>query len=352
MNFIDTLLEPPAYGWTDSSGNLSKPKSHEILREFFLRLNVFRDKRNWLSFTNWAVVVVLCVFLAIFIFKYFSIKLLIMAFVYGMVVMGSHGTVWYHRYCTHGAFKFRNRFWRFITQNITLKIIPEENYVISHHVHHAKSDQPGDPYNAAGGFLYCFLADVNHQPIARNMDELGYARCARLMKHTGQRSNTFTQYKKWGSLASPYLTIAGILLNWCFWFTVFYITGGPGLACALFGAAGVWAIGVRTFNYEGHGKGKDKRQEGTDLNRNDMSVNQLWPGIVAGEWHNNHHLYPKSARAGFLYYQVDFAWYFIKFLSMIGAVTHYTDNKKQFLQKYNQSSPPGKYRRPVINPAK
>src|SRR5580693_5725664 len=139
MNFIDTLLEPPAYGWKDSSGNLSKPQSREILREFFFRLNVFRDKRNWLSFTNWVVVVVLCVFLAIFIFKYFSIKLLIMAFVYGMVVMGSHGTVWYHRYCTHGAFKFRNRFWRFITQHLVIKVVPEEIYVVSHHVHHSKS---------------------------------------------------------------------------------------------------------------------------------------------------------------------------------------------------------------------
>ena len=64
--------------------------------------------------------------------------------------------------------------------------------------------------------------------------------------------------------------------------------------------------------------------------KNDMSVNQLWPGIVAGEWHNNHHLYPKSARAGFLSYQIDFAWYYIKFMSMIGAVSSYKDSKKQF----------------------
>ncbi|MEP6727535.1 MAG: fatty acid desaturase [Bacteroidota bacterium] len=334
MTFIDSVLEPPSYGWKDEAGNLSKPSPSRIFREFFSRLNVFKDKKNWLSFTSWMMVVALGVFLSFFIFKYFSFKLLAVAFVYSMVIMGSHGTVWYHRYCTHRAFKFRNNFWRFVTQNITLKIIPEEIYVISHHVHHAKSDEPGDPYNATGGFLYCFLADVNHQPISRNMDAQSYNRCVHLMKHTGQISNSYAQYQQWSSLANPLRTIGGVILNWCFWFFVFYMIGGPGLACALFGAAGVWAVGVRTFNYEGHGKGKDRRQDHTDYNRKDMSINQLWPGFVAGEWHNNHHLYPKSARSGFLFYQVDFAWYYIKFLSMIGAVSAYTDNKKQFMQKY------------------
>jgi len=190
-----------------------------------------------------------------------------------------------------------------------------------------------------GGFLYCFLADVNHQPINRHLDEQSYERCVRLMKHTGQVSNKYNTYLRWGSLASPWRTIAGVVLNWGFWLTVFYLIGGPGLACALFGAAGVWAVGVRTFNYEGHGKGKDKRQDNIDFNRKDMSINQLWPGIVAGEWHNNHHLYPGSARSGFLRYQIDFAWYFIKFLSVIGAVSSYTDNKKQFLQKYRHAGP-------------
>ena len=88
--------------------------------------------------------------------------------------MGTHGTLWHHRYCTHGAYTFRNAFWRVFTQNLTINVIPEEIYVISHHVHHAKSDQPGDPYNAQAGFLYCFLADVNHQPIAK---DLSFTRC-------------------------------------------------------------------------------------------------------------------------------------------------------------------------------
>jgi len=334
MAFLESVLEPPAYGWKDKCGDLSKPNSSQLFKEFFFRLNVFKNKKNWLSFMSWMMIVLLTPFLTLFILKYFSFKLLIAAFVYGMIVMGTHGTVWLHRYCTHGAYTFKNKFWRFFTQNLTLKIIPEEIYAISHHVHHAMSDQPGDPYNATGGFLYCFLADVNHQPINRNMTEKNYGKCVNMMRHTGVKTNTFAQYNKWGTLAGPLRTITSIALNWAFWFAVFYLIGGFALVCALFGAAGFWAVGVRTYNYEGHGKGKDKRRDGVDYNREDMSINQLWPGYVAGEWHNNHHLYPKSARSGFKPHQIDLAWCYIKLLSILGAVTHYRDSKKEFYLAY------------------
>jgi fatty-acid desaturase len=334
MAFLNSVLEPPSYGWQDGYGNLSEPSNGKIFKEFFSRLNVFKDKRNWLSFLSWFMVLCLAPFFILFLFKYFSFKLLIVAFFYSMIIMGTHGTIWHHRYCTHGAYKFSNKFWRFFTQNLTLKIIPEEIYAISHHVHHALSDQPGDPYNASGGFLYCFLADVNHQPISRSMNEKDYAKCVNLMRHTGVTANTYIQYKKWGTIAGPLRTIIGILISWCFWFGLFYLIGGAGLAFAIFAAAGFWAVGVRTFNYEGHGKGKDKRREGVDYNRDDMSINQIWPGYVAGEWHNNHHLYPKSARSGFKPYQLDLAWCYIKFLSLIGGVSHYRDSKKQFYLDY------------------
>lgn len=342
MAFIHTVLERPAYGWANTDGSLAKPTPAQVIKQFFSRLNIFSNRRNWLPLMSWLMVLILSPFFALFLFKYFSLKLLLITFLYSMVVMGTHGTIWYHRYCTHRAFKFSNNFWRFVTQNLTLKIIPEEIYVISHHVHHALSDQPGDPYNAQGGFLYCFLADANHQPINRNLSEGDFNRCVKLMQHTGVKANTYAQYQKWGTVANPFYAIAGVILSWAFWGTVFYLLGGFALVCALFGAAGFWAVGVRTFNYEGHGKGKDMRREGVDHNRNDMSVNQLWPGIVAGEWHNNHHLYPKSARSGFKAYQVDTAWYYIKFMHFVGAVSCYHDSKKQFLKAYNTKHAPSK----------
>jgi stearoyl-CoA desaturase (delta-9 desaturase) len=335
MAFLDYVLERPSYGWADADGNLIKPTSRQIAREFVSRLNIFKTRKNWLSFLSWIMVLGLAPFFVVFVTKYFTIGRLLAAFVYSMVLMGSHGTIWYHRYCTHQAYTFRNKFWKFVTRNLTLKIIPEEIYVLSHHVHHAKSDKPGDPYNASGGFLYCFLADVNHQPIARNLSEADYGRAVTLMKHTGVQSNSYRRYQMWGSIACPVQTILHLCLNWGFWYLMFYLIGGHGLACALFGGAFFWAVGVRTFNYEGHGKGKDLRKDGIDFNRKDMSINQLWPGIVAGEWHNNHHLYPESARSGFLKHQIDFAWCYIKFMHLIGAVSSYKDAKETFKRLYH-----------------
>lgn len=336
MPFLDYVLQPPSYGWQSENGKLVTPGKGLLLKEFFSRLNVFTNRKNWLPFFSWLKVVCLVPFLLLFLFKYLSPVTFGAAFIYSMMIMGTHGTIWHHRYCTHGAYKFKNAFWRFVTQQLTLSIIPEEIYVISHHVHHAKSDQPGDPYNAQGGFWYCFLADVNHQPIAKDLTEADYQRVQRLMAHTGIKPNTYTQYLHWGSYANPVRSVATWLLNWGFWYMAFYLMGGHALACALFAAAGIWAVGVRTFNYDGHGHGKDKQREGVDYNRNDRSINQLWPGYVAGEWHNNHHLYPKSARSGFKAHQLDMAWLYIRLLHRLGAVSSYRDDKRAFLAKYIQ----------------
>jgi len=335
MAFLDDVLQPPSYGWKDASGNFSKPTASVILKEFFNRLNVFKDKKNWLPFFSWLKVLFLFPFFILFVTNYFSLPLLAAGFVYGMILMGTHGTIWYHRYCTHGAYTFKNKWWKFFTKNLVLSIIPEEIYVVSHHVHHAKSDEPGDPYFAEGGFLYCFLADVNHQPIAKDLTEKDYQHVQSLMKQSGVDGNNFVEYQKWGSYASPLSSIVNWIINWSFWIAVFYLLGGMGLVCALFAGSFIWAVGVRTFNYEGHGKGKDLRQEGIDHNRNDMSINQIWPGYVAGEWHNNHHLYPKSARSGFLPYQFDLAWCYVKLMHTLGAVTDYRDDRKEFYKKYH-----------------
>ena len=270
----------------------------------------------------------------LFFSKYITPPLLAIGFVYGMVCMGTYGTIFLHRYGTHRAFRFSNRFFRFMTRNLAIKIIPEEVYIISHHVHHAECEKPGDPYNVYGGWLYCFLADVNHQLIARDLSKGDYQKLVKMIKHTGMKCNSYEQYLVWGTLSNPWRTLAHFTLNWAFWFAAFFALGGLPLAVAIFAWAGVWAVGIRTFNYDGHGRGKDKRRNGIDFNREDLSINQVWPGYVAGEWHNNHHLYPSGARAGFLPYQVDLAWYYIRFLQIIGGVSWVNDPKAKFLAKY------------------
>ena len=319
------------------NGALCVPSKRELFREFFSRLNVLKSRKNWLPFFTWFATCSLSIPFFIFLTSFFSWKLLVVGLLYSMVAMGTHGTIYLHRYSTHRAYQFSNGFARFIVRNLVIKIIPEEIYVISHHVHHQFPERPGDPYNMHGGWLYCFLADVNHQPIAQDLSRREYDSLTKLMSHTGMRVNSYKQYLKWGSLCHPFFTSLHFLLNWAFWYGIFYLLGGHALAVAIFGMAVIWAFGVRTYNYDGHGRGKDKRRDGVDFNRNDLSINQLWPGFVAGEWHNNHHLYPNGARSGFLPYQLDLAWLFIRFYAVLGGISSWRDYKKEFM--YNNYSP-------------
>lgn len=334
MSFLDHVLQPPSYGWQDQNGELIKPSKKSVFLEMLSRMNIFKSKKNWSAAIGWIWVLCLLPFMVVFLVKYFTWWLFLAMMLYGMIGMSTHGTIWYHRYCTHRAYKFSNKFWRFFTANLVVKLIPEEIYVVSHHVHHFKSDNPGDPYNATAGFLYCFLADTNHQPIAKDLSEEDYNRTAKLLDHTGIKINTYKQYQKWGSVSNPYFTLLHWVLNWAFWYTTFYLIGGHGLGCALFGGAMLWVLAVRTFNYNGHGKGEDKRKDGIDFNRKDMSINQSRPGLLSGEWHNNHHLYPSSARAGFLPYQIDNAWIYIYLLHKIGGISSYHNSKDQFYRDY------------------
>jgi len=331
--FLERVLDPPSYGFL-RNGELYVPTHREIFSEFFHRLNIFKTKKNWLSLFGWVTSLSFAIPLVYFFTHYFSWPLVFAGFIYSMVVLGSHGTFWLHRYCVHHGYQFRNPFIRMVCRNLVLKIIPEEIYVVSHYVHHQFSEMPGDPYNVHGGWLYCFLADVNHQSVARDLSEKDYVQLCRLMQDTGVRLNSYSQYQKWGSLCHPAFTIAHYLCNWVFWFGMFYLIGGFPLATALFGFAGVWAIGVRTFNYDGHGRGKDRKRDGIDFNKNDWSVNQVWPGYVAGEWHNNHHLFPNGARSGFLPYQLDLPWIAIRLLNHMGAISSYRDHKPVFLREY------------------
>jgi fatty-acid desaturase len=331
MAFHLRTLRFPSYGYKIDN-KLVIPTHSTLLKEFLGNVNLFRSRKNWLPALSWLATLSCGVPLLLFLLFYLSWPLFFAGFVYSMVVLGTHGTVWYHRYCTHRAFQFTHPIYRFVVRNLVVKMIIEELYVVSHHVHHLMSEKPGDPYNVNGGWLYCFLADANHQPISSQLSKQDYGRLVAQLTHTGVRINTYEQYLYWGSICNPLTTVSHFLLNWCFWYAAFYLVGGHGLALALFGSCAVWGIGIRTFNYDGHGGGKDKRKQGSDFHQADHSINQFWPGLVTGEWHNNHHLYPNSARAGFLRHQIDFAWWTIRVLKFFGGASHIRDSRAHFLE--------------------
>jgi fatty-acid desaturase len=332
--FIDTLLYTPSYGWKDKNDQLVIPSTKELWLEALSRINVFKSRKNWISFVSFLMLIGMLPFLYLFLFKYFSWYLVVAIVVYSMVIMGTHGTIWLHRYCTHKSYGFSHPLWRILTQNLVIKTVPEEIYVVSHHVHHVKSDEPGDPYNAQAGFWYCMLAEFNHQRVSPDLSEDAYKKALRFLGHTGVKLNSYRQYQKWGSISNPLYIIGVWVLNWSLWYLIFFLIGGPPLACAIFTAAMLWFALIRAFNYTGHGGGKNKHRDGIDFDRSNLSINQSRPGLLAGEWHNNHHLFPGSARCGFLPGQLDLAWVYIYTLRKLCMVSWYKDSKTEFLKKY------------------
>lgn len=334
MTLLDKILKVPSYGWADEKGELVVPTLKQLVTEALSRINFFHSKKNWISGISWVMVICMLPFFYFFLFYHLSIPLIGFFLLYAMIIMSTHGTIWFHRYCTHKSYTFSHPIWRFITQNLVLRTFPEEIYVVSHHVHHTKSDMPGDPYNAHAGIMYCMLSDVNHQSIAEELSKEEYDVTLKFLNHTGVQVNTHQQYKNWGSIATPLYTISLWLLNWAFWYGAFFLLGGHGLACTAFSAAMFWFVLVRAFNYTGHGGGQMKHKDGIDFDRSNTSINQTRPGLFSGEWHNNHHLYPNSARSGFLPYQIDLAWIYIYCMEKLGAVSSYRDSKAHFLKKY------------------
>ena len=164
------------------------------------------------------------------------------------------------------------------------------------HVHHRYADQAGDPYHGGAGWLHCFLADVNHQPIAQDLSERAYARLTMLLDHCGIRLNSYAQYRHWGSLRHPGFALLSLFTQLDFLVLDFFT------------------------------QSVDTRW-------------QLWPGFVAGEWHNNHHLFPNGARAGFLGYQMDLPWLLIRSTSAASAST-VTTKRRSFCATTVLISPP------------
>ena len=331
--FLQKVLEPPTYGWS-KDGEFYKPTAREIMSHWFSRVNVFRTRKNWLPFSQVIWGLGLLPFAVLFFTRFFTWKLFAVGFLYAMVALGTVNIVWLHRYCTHRAFTFSHPFYRFLIRNLTIRLVPEEIYVVSHLVHHGFPEKAGDPYNSLGGRLYCFLAGELHQPIARNFSRKDYARVVALVDHTGVVPNTYEQYQTWGTICHPVRFYAHYALNWAFWYAAFYAMGGHALACAIFGMSALWAIGIRDFNYDAHGCGKDKRRDGIDFNRRDLSINQFFAGTVSGEWHNNHHLYPAGVRSGFLWYQTDTAYMLIRLVQLFGGISSSRDFKERFLEEH------------------
>ena len=116
MSLLTHVLQPPAYGY-EANGQLIVPTYGQLFREFFVRQNILTTRKNWLALFGWGSSCLFAIPLIIFLTNYFSWPLLFAGFVYSMVILGTHETIWYHRYSTHRAYTFSHPLRPFIVNN-------------------------------------------------------------------------------------------------------------------------------------------------------------------------------------------------------------------------------------------
>ena len=208
-------------------------------------------------------------------------------------------TMTLHRYLSHRSLKLRTpaKFFGLLCATVAGEGTPL-NWSAVHRIHHQKSDQPGDPHSPNEGdwwshILWTFTGrDSRLKPM--------------MYKHFVPDLVQDKMMWFFEKAFMPILIGTGILL---------YLAGGlPMLLWGMcvrmvFAYHSTWFVNSATHMW-GY-----RTYETTDRSRN-----LWWVAILAyGEgWHNNHHAYPRLARAGHKWWEVDPTWMLIKFLRLIG----------------------------------
>ncbi|MFO0966349.1 MAG: acyl-CoA desaturase [Gemmataceae bacterium] len=222
-------------------------------------------------------------------------------------------TVGYHRLFSHHSFE-TNRVIKVILAVLGSMAVQGSlmRWVAAHRRHHQHSDKEQDP----------------HSPHGRGRGILGMLR-GLWHAHTGwlfkPEVNNLVRYVKdlrqsktlrFVSALFPVWVLAGLLIPTALGF--FFLGGWRGALLGL-----IWGGLVRIFfvhhvtwsvNSICHLWGGQPYKSG------DMSRNNFVFGVLAlGEgWHNNHHAFPTSARHGFRWWQIDFSYWIIRVLAILG----------------------------------
>jgi stearoyl-CoA desaturase (delta-9 desaturase) len=286
----------------------------QVLVEWFDAINFWKDRTRLIP-AGYAVyhIATFGVFVW-FLATHFSLMAVLLVVLCGSFVGTVYNTVWYHRFCSHQAFKFSSIwFARFFlwTNPICFR---EESYVIPHRIHHARPDEPGDPYGPHLGWLGSYLATETQQKTNHRLSASEYERLVKSLGHIGFFSNSYVQFQRTGSVENVWSYAARFVVAHLVW---------GGLAWLLAGWWGVWVwisgvflftFVVRDFNYRGHSALIGTGQHG-------KPVNQVIYGIIAGEWHENHHNYPRLARSGLAWWQIDVPYWIILAMKWSGIVS-------------------------------
>ena len=250
---------------------------------------------------NWLTGVVMVIFHVGTIAAFFiwSWKAVAVAFFLNWVAGGLGIGMGYHRLLTHRGYVVPRFIEYFLTVCGTLALEGGPiNWVVTHRIHHARSDREGDPHSPRDGKWWSHVGWIlvgramQHEPetLERYAPEL-----------VNDRVHFLINKFYWVPL-----TISGLVLlalgGWqlVFWGVFLRVTVGLHSTWLVNSATHIW--GKRRFRTR------------------DDSRNNWWVAILAfGEgWHNNHHAHPLSARHGLAWYEIDVNWWGIRALELVG----------------------------------
>jgi len=217
-------------------------------------------------------------------------------------VAGSWGIgMGFHRLLTHRGFKAPKWLEYFMSVCGTLAVQSGPlSWVTTHRIHHAFTETDKDPHSPRNGTYWSHIGWI-FRGTAQNHSEAAMQRYSPDL--TKDRFHVLLNKYYY----VPSIVAAVILMSIGGWTMVLWAI----FLRTVFGWHSTWLVNSATHLWG------SRRFETRDDSRN----NGLIAALTFGEgWHNNHHAYPRSARHGLAWYQIDPNWIQIRFLEMIGVV--------------------------------
>ena len=228
----------------------------------------------------------------------FSWKALVAAVVLWWISASLGVGMGFHRLLTHRGYKTARLVEYFITLCGLLSLEGGAiNWVVTHRMHHAHTDAPGDPHTPRDGGWWAHI---------------GW-----MLKGTAQSHDRETMERYAPDMMKDKFHV---LANNFYWVPVIF------LAIGLLALGGwpfvLWGVFFRiTFNFHStwlvnsatHMWGRRR------FATRDDSTNNWWVALLTfGEgWHNNHHAFPTAARHGLAWYEIDLNWWGIRTMQFL-----------------------------------
>ena len=230
----------------------------------------------------------------------FSWKAFLVALALHWVAVGWGISLGYHRLHTHQSYQcpLWLQYFFAVCGTLTLEGGPMF-WVGTHRIHHAKSDQPGDPHSPRlGGAFWSHIGWILFGETNHNDSKFMAKFAPDLAKHKFYWWLNTYHWIPVTITGLALLAFGGLpMFLWAFCFRIVY------------GLHVTWLINSATHIF-----GR-RRFATTDDSRNSFILAVL----TFGEgWHNNHHAHQTSARHGLAWYEFDISWITLKLMKATG----------------------------------